>query len=235
MIKIEDNSNDKLYFTMVPNFVLNHSSAVDQALYLQMKRVAGEDGNCFMTEETMCRKLGIGQKKLHKSLKYLIKHKWIEFIGMTPSKTRPIKTYRITDIWGLNATFYSKKKIPLKSGVSKDTSQKEKDTLQKKGMIPAKSNGIRRTNIKEEPIKKKYNSLSLLTELDFEEIAEKYNVPISFVRSKFEDLENYCGAKGRRYKNYRLALMGFVKRDALKIRQDYSNANNKRAIDASNL
>ena len=64
--------------------------------------------------------------------------------------------------------------------------------------------------------KGKYSSLSLLSEKDFQEIAEKYNVGITFVRNSFDDLENYCGAHGRRYKNYKLALMNFVKKDAQK-------------------
>jgi len=63
---------------------------------------------------------------------------------------------------------------------------------------------------------KNYKSISDLTEKDFQEIAEKYNVGITFVRSSFDDLKNYCGAHGRRYKNYRRALMNFVKKDAQK-------------------
>ena len=43
---IQDRSGDKKYFTIVPNFILNHSSANDQALYMQMKRLAGDNGTC---------------------------------------------------------------------------------------------------------------------------------------------------------------------------------------------
>jgi hypothetical protein len=48
-VKILDNSGDKRYFTIVPNYILNHSTAIDQALYLQMKRLAGDEGLCFAT------------------------------------------------------------------------------------------------------------------------------------------------------------------------------------------
>ena len=39
-LSISDESGDKKYFTLVPNYILNHSSAIDQSLYLQMKRFA---------------------------------------------------------------------------------------------------------------------------------------------------------------------------------------------------
>ncbi|MDE1767714.1 MAG: helix-turn-helix domain-containing protein, partial [Thaumarchaeota archaeon] len=92
-IEIKDNSGDRGYFTIIPNYILNHSTAIDQALYLQMKRIAGEDGHCFATEQTLRKKLGIGRQAFQKSLKYLIDHKWISFVGLTGGKTRPIKTY----------------------------------------------------------------------------------------------------------------------------------------------
>jgi len=214
--KIKDESNDRQYFTIIPNYILNHSSAIDKAIYIDMKRVAGENGRCFMTEKTMCKRNGIGDKTLHKSLKYLIDHKWIEFVGTTPSKTRPIKTYKILDVWKKNSDYFQNKKIPSESGLSKDTLPKKGDTRPKQDMIPVQSGGIRRTLNKKIKKKKKYTSLSDLKEKEFEEIAEKYGVLVSFVRSSFDDLENYCGAHGRRYKNYKLALMNFVKKDAQK-------------------
>ena len=86
-----------------------------------------------------------------------------------------------------------------------------------------------------ETIQKKYTSLNNLTENEFDEISQKYNVPKPFVISKYDDLINYCGRTGKKYKNYKLALMDFVKKDAMK-RIDYAKqSNNKRAIDASNI
>ena len=39
---VDDGSGDKEFFTIVPNFILNHSTATEQALYLQLKRLAGD-------------------------------------------------------------------------------------------------------------------------------------------------------------------------------------------------
>ena len=211
--KFEDNSSDRKYFTIIPNYVLNHSSAIDKAIYIDIKRSAGENGKCFMTEETMCKRNGIGEKKLHKSLKYLLEHKWIEFVGMTSGKTRPIKTYKVNDIWKRNVDFYNKEKIPSESGVFKDTRQKEEDTLQKTDKIPFERGGIRRSNIKKIN-KKKYVSINDINEQEIKLVANQYEVPISLVKGSLEDLINYCQAHGRRYKNYLAALRNFVKKDS---------------------
>lgn len=142
--KVKDGSHDRKYFTIIPNYILNHSPATAQALYLQMKRVAGEDGVCFITQKNLCKRLGIGKVSLRKTLDYLLKHKWIDFIGSTPSKTRPIDTYKINDIWKLNVNFYDTKKISSKIALS----SKQKDKTQNSPKIRPKTDPIRRTIIK---------------------------------------------------------------------------------------
>ncbi len=152
--KLIDESGDKKFFTIIPNFILNHSTAIDQALYLQMKRYAGEGGKCFATEQTLCKQLGIGRKALHNSLKYLIEHGWIDKIGFSSGKTRPINTYKVNDIWKENIEHY--KKIVSERAVSsnaKDSAQKEEDSVQKSSKIVSER-AIEEEPVKEEPIKK---------------------------------------------------------------------------------
>jgi hypothetical protein len=112
-LHIEDGSNDRMYFTMVPNYILNHSTAIDQALYLQMKRFAGEKnggGYCTASKRTLLKKMGVGPKALNTSLKYLVEHKWIENVGsrkvMTDGGAQDVQIYRVNDIWKLNAEYY---------------------------------------------------------------------------------------------------------------------------------
>ena len=136
-IIIQDESGDKKYFVQLPHYVLNHSTANDQALYWQMKRYAGESGKCFASQETLMQKMGIGRKAFNKSLQYLLEQGWIKFIGMTPGKTRPIKTYSISDIWKLNVLHYEK--IPAERAVSfqEIPAESNGDTGQKNSKIPA--------------------------------------------------------------------------------------------------
>ena len=169
-IKINDESGDRKYFTQLPNIILNHSTANDQALYMQMKRYAGEDGKCFATEETLCKKLGIGRKAYWKSRDYLLKRKWIKFEGLTQGKTRPIKTYSVVDIWKQNIMEYEK--IPSERNISFnaiDNSQKEEDKSQKEHKITPKRDTEEEHSIKknqEEELTSKTSFAEIQTLID---------------------------------------------------------------------
>ena len=142
-MQIKDESGDRKYFSQIPHYILNHSTANDQALYLQMKRYAGETGKCFATQETLMNKLGIGKQAFRKSLKYLLEKGWIKYIGMTGGKTRPVKTYAIVDIWKLNILHYEE--IGSKTAISFEGGG---DTSQNGNMIHPK------TAIEEESVNK---------------------------------------------------------------------------------
>jgi len=52
-----------------------------------------------------------------------------------------------------------------------------------------------------------------LTDKDFESIAKKYEVPLEYVRDKWDDVLNYCLAKNKMYARYNAVLANWVKRD----------------------
>lgn len=60
--------------------------------------------------------------------------------------------------------------------------------------------------------KKRYSSLKEISDKEIKEIAERYGVSTNFVRITLEEMRNWLGAKGRRYKNYKMALMNWVLR-----------------------
>lgn len=62
----------------------------------------------------------------------------------------------------------------------------------------------------------KFGSLESIDETAISEISQKYRVSIDFVKDRLDDLATYCGAHGKKYKDYRLALINFVKSDARK-------------------
>ena len=78
----------------------------------------------------------------------------------------------------------------------------------------------------------KYNNIEDLKEEDFENISEKYQVPVSFVKSKLDDLINWHEKNPQKnhYKNYLSALRDWVKRDILKIKQEYGKQNSEVSI-----
>jgi hypothetical protein len=129
-LNIEDNSGDKKYFTIVPNFILNHSTAVDQAVYLQLKRLTDESNKmiCYPSFRYLTKQLGIGVNSLRKSIKYLIEHRWIEDRGKQRIRTAGgyqfVQTYKVNDIWKLNMDYFqgvSNKEHLKNKGVSKTT------------------------------------------------------------------------------------------------------------------
>lgn len=151
-LKVSDESGDRKYFTQVPNIILNHSTAHDQALYLQMKRLAGEDGTCFATEKTLMSKLGIGRVYFHRALEYLLTKGWISFAGTIDGKTHPINTYKINDIWKMNIDEYVK--IVSRTAVSfKDSATHVKDSATDGTKIVSRT-AVEEEPSEEEPIKK---------------------------------------------------------------------------------
>lgn len=66
-----------------------------------------------------------------------------------------------------------------------------------------------------------------LSQADFEQIAERYNAPVSFVLSKWEDVHNYCYGNNKRYSDYKRVLSAWVKKDALKLRKEQRDRQQK--------
>jgi len=107
--QIIDESGDKKYFTIIPNYITNHSSIWEQGAYLTMKRIAGENGKCFASQKELARRLEISQPTMARIIKKLVSRGWIEQEGFQAGKTRPIKCWRIIDLWQLNTNYYKKK------------------------------------------------------------------------------------------------------------------------------
>ena len=123
---IEDGSNDKKYFTIIPNYVLNHSTMWDREVYIQMKRIAGEHGICWTSQKTLAEQCGMSINRLKKSIQYLLDHKWIKDYGTkrvgTSGGSQEVNQYKIIDLWQKNIEFYKKE------GVSTDDTPAQKRT-----------------------------------------------------------------------------------------------------------
>lgn len=168
-INIEDGSGDKGFFTIIPNYILNHSTSNDQALYLQLKRLAGEKKDyCYPSYNYLIKNLGIGKKAIKKSFDYLIYHGWIENLGkrqiMTAGGQQWVNAYRIKDIWRLNMEHYKGgvERNPLNTkGGSKDTKGGLKDTKGGSEVAPKKNIRITtRTTRSAKPTARKDNKFS---------------------------------------------------------------------------
>lgn len=81
---------------------------------------------------------------------------------------------------------------------------------------------------KEESLRETKNTLDSINDSSvFQEVADLYGVPLIFVQSKYDDLVNYTGSTGVKYKDYLATLRNWVKRDAEKLRKEQYHANGK--------
>lgn len=150
-MNIIDDSGDKKYFTIVPNYILNHSSMWDREVYIQMKRITGESGTCWTSRNTLAKQCGISPRRLDKSLKYLTEHNWIDQIGRkkitTAGGPQEVNEYRIADLWKLNIDYYENDK-----GIAPETPPLINDDMGRYGTDDSK--GIAHGATKEEPLYK---------------------------------------------------------------------------------
>jgi len=129
--KIIDKSGDRKYFTIIPNYIVNHSTVYEQAIYLYMKRVAGEEGTCWESPINIAKKLGVDPKTVRKYQKRLVERGWIEEVGKA-GKTKPTIEYKIIDLWELNARHYTKKE----RGNSTLSQRMRNESLNKEDLTP---------------------------------------------------------------------------------------------------
>ena len=127
-IRVQDDSGDKKYFTIIPNYILNHSTLWDREVYIQMKRITGEDGTCWTSQNKLSNQCGISVNRLKTSLKYLLDNGWIQQIGKKKIQTKggeqEVNEYKVSDLWKMNVDYYENQKgvspddIPISKGVS---------------------------------------------------------------------------------------------------------------------
>ncbi len=213
-IEFFDGSNDRKYFTMVPNYILDHSSAIDQALYLQMRRFAGSNGVCFASKKTLMKKLGIGRNALNTSLEYIREQKWISENGKVSRKTaggpQEVESYVINDLWKKNVDFYSKggaESTPLEQGGAEMT--------QRGGSNDIKG-GAEMTSIKIPIIKIERGALSYLEKIDPHEcrvLSRVYKAMPEQIEAKAHHLAEWLKTNGKTKKDYRSFLMGTLLED----------------------
>jgi DNA-binding MarR family transcriptional regulator len=136
---------------------------------------------------------------------------------------------------------YSQKVILPKGNIRnrlKATSENKKATSNKDKTVRQDSKTITpliSSPLLENHVKKKYSSLDDLTEDALVEISNKYKVPLSFVRLQLEKMTNWLEAKGKRYKNYKRALMNWVLSDAQKQIERRQGDPSKRGADYRHL
>jgi len=209
-IKIIDKSGDKEFFTIIPNYILNHSTSEEQILYTHMKRFAGDKGQCFATQQTLADKLGWGRKKVGTTIRKLLKRGWIKQAGTKIFKTSPVKVYEVVNLWKLNSDFYHKKRRVKMTHLSKKL---------KRGESKRPTTGESKRPLEEEQYKEDkereltpFKEMELFLEGDvfFNEIAKevsgKENLSLSVVVAQLQSFRSYWSERNKSGKKQKWEL-----------------------------
>jgi predicted transcriptional regulator len=76
-------------------------------LYIHIKRIAGDNGQCWASIRYLAKKMKVSNDRVIKSLQKLLKLGLIRHAGTKKIKTRPRNVYEIVDIWEMNLNYYS--------------------------------------------------------------------------------------------------------------------------------
>jgi len=154
--KVIDESGDRKYFTIVPNYIVNHSTPYEQAIYLYMKRVAGEGGTCWTSAQEIAQKLGCSRNTIAKYRNKLLKRGWIQVVGIkkTGATNQPTPEYKIVDLWNLNNKFYQDKH---KGSIIDTLPENPQKMVGSHQLVTSK---VSRSVHKEEPSEEEHNELS---------------------------------------------------------------------------
>lgn len=87
--------------------------------------------------------------------------------------------------------------------------------------LVAKQQHTKDTNTKDTIQKIERVALHDLNDLHFKPIAQRYSVPIEFVRSKYDDMVNWAESNGKQKKDWIATLRNWVKKDAVQIRKEH--------------
>jgi hypothetical protein len=217
---------DKGFF-MLDDAYLNgyakHLDPITTVVYLSLCRHADKKQVSFPSQELIAKEHNINPRTVRRKIKALLDLNIIQ-----------VKQKRSTRGKFLHNTYILLDKAEWKNPVGHGSPTDNRRT--RESYTVGHGSPHKETHNKETHITL-YSKTENLSSKDFQEIADKYNVPISFVLSKYDDMVLWAGertnnpkTKGR---NWKLTLMKWVKTDAIKIKER-GNQYVRPAIDARN-
>jgi len=116
-IEIVEERPDHHYRTELPNIVFSVLTPIQLAVYAHLKRIAGDNGKCWMSIKNIADNVGIGETTFRESVKELAKTNvliGLPFIRVyrrkKPDGSADTSIISIVDIWRANGDFYRKVK-----------------------------------------------------------------------------------------------------------------------------
>ena len=156
--KINDAGDSRKYFMQLPNMIDDlNLSLIAFRLYIHLKRVAGENGVCYQSSDTLAKACNMGVASVVKAKKELLEARLIQLEESKEKSGRPYHIITITDIWPDNMAKYGKINLAKETQSSPHELQTSLDELQSSPHELQTSPGEPKKNlIKNNPIKNSY-------------------------------------------------------------------------------
>jgi hypothetical protein len=150
---IENQSNDHVYFTMLPNMIwLIELSSFDILLYAYLKKVAGAEGTCWMSTRSLAKATGMSVGQVADSRQVLY-DKGLITCEKRKQRTNEWATWhvRIVDIWARNLELCKNAEPPSRFA-RKRSLREHKETVH---TMNTSAENCSQNDHKEEPVSKK--------------------------------------------------------------------------------
>jgi hypothetical protein len=156
---IKDKSGDKRYFTIIPNVIDDMKlSPFAKALYLHLKRVAGDNGKCWQSQRTLSNACCMSTFAVVKAKKELAAAGLIEIeVHKGEHGGKDYHVIAITDIWSENMQSFTKSDQDITDTLqgSENTYQDSRNTLQ--GIdttLQGSDTRLKKNSIKKNPLRR---------------------------------------------------------------------------------
>ena len=218
--KVRDSRNKD--FFIVDNIYLNgyakklgvHATSV----YLSLCRHADQSQTCFPSQKLISEETGMGERTVRDKIDILVKYNIIKVERERNSNGEWMRNlYTLLD----KSEWLDKPEAAL---AGSDLPEANDDIYQRQPLPINNTNTYNNTNTLSMG---KFSKIDSLTEEQFETIATSYQVPLAFVKSKYDDMINWHESTGKRKKNWYATLRNWVKSDAMKIRKGENNGQSK--------
>lgn len=209
--KVRDSRNKE--FFIVDNIYLNgyakklgvHATSV----YLSLCRHADQSQTAFPSQRLIAQETGMGERTVRDKIAVLESYNIIHIDRERNSSGEWMRNlYTLLDKteW---------KDYPEATGASSNSPEATDDIHQRQQLPINNTNTYNNTNTLS-----MYGSIKSIGEEEMQRIADNYQVPLSFVRSKYDDMINWHESTGKKKKNWLATLRNWVKSDAMKLRKE---------------
>ena len=195
---VRDNCDLRRYYMMIPNIIDDLDLSVyAYRLYGHLKRVAGEEGQCWQSSETLAKACGMGEATVSRAKMELVDKGLITIeLVKNPKGGKDYHNITITDVWEINVSKYTTSPQEVTSSHQEVTTSHQELATSHQEVTTShqeiKNNPIKNNPIKNNPINDSHPPLSIGQTYFLQQFrAKRFKFPIQ--EEKIFELERVYG------------------------------------------